>query len=70
LSLSLNEILKTVERNVKNITDCMAQFGIDKIIVKALTTIKYFEYLSLKYLFYLKPAINAYAKRTRLVKAL
>jgi hypothetical protein len=51
LSLFLNEILKTVERNVEHITDGMAQFGIDKIAVKAFTILKYFEYLSLKNIF-------------------
>jgi hypothetical protein len=55
---------------VKHITDGMIQFGIDKIAVKAFTILKYFEYLSLKYPFYLKPAIDAYAKRTGLVKVL
>jgi hypothetical protein len=44
LSLFLNEILKTVERNVEHITDGMAQFGIDKIAVKAFTILKYFEF--------------------------
>ena len=42
-------MLKTVERNVKYITDGMIQFGIDKIAVKAFSIPKYFEYLSLKY---------------------
>jgi len=36
---------------VKNITDGMAQFGIDKIAVNAFTILKYFEYLSLKNIF-------------------